>query len=64
MVSNIVMEFFRANGYGSYIWPCYAFLFLLIILQLTFSIRENFVVRQKILHSLQDGNSSEKQTKN
>lgn len=48
-----LVNFFTANGYGVYIWPCYGLLLLLISWHLIMSLKKNFTVRKNLLQHLQ-----------
>lgn len=52
---EFLVNFFVANGYGIYIWPCYVLLFLLISWQLIRALRVGTLVRKNLIQSLQNG---------
>ncbi len=58
MFDNIY-SIFSMDGYGIYVWPCYALLLVLLSWQIYVAIKRNITIQQNITQDLRDGSSSD-----
>jgi len=61
-MSNHWWDVVAMDGYGAYIWPCYALFVLVISSSLISTLKKHRVVRNNIKQTLDVGTSSDQQT--